>query len=86
MRPAHPLTREAAGGGPRAPAGSPEAGRTSKSKSPAAHSGRAFSSSGQLPPGTCRMERLMRFLFSSTSSTVTRTTSPTDTASDGCFT
>ena len=32
-----------------------------------------------------RMVRLMRLRFSSTPSTATRTTSPTDTASDGCL-
>ena len=32
----------------------------------------------------CFMERLMRFFFSSTSRTTTFTTSPTDTASEGC--
>ena len=32
----------------------------------------------------CFMLRLMRFFFSSTSSTATFTTSPTDTTSEGC--
>src|SRR5699024_72935 len=34
--------------------------------------------------GTSRMEREMRFFFSSTSSTTTFTTSPTETTSEGC--
>ena len=33
----------------------------------------------------CFMDRLMRFFFSSTSSTITFTMSPTDTTSEGCL-
>ena len=35
--------------------------------------------------GTCFMDRLMRFFFSSTSSTTTLTISPTATISEGCL-